>query len=158
MIIRGWFDLSHPEFLLGILIGTMLPDLDHLIYVYYLKPHELTSQRTMRFMKQRKFRQVLDLLYNTRSERYSLVFHSGLFQVIFSVFSFYVLTSSGNFFGRGLVLAFLLHLVLDQYLDLMLNKNIQNWFHNFQVNLNEKQAKYYIYTMFGVLMFLSFVV
>jgi hypothetical protein len=112
----------------------------------------------MRFVKQRNFKAVLDLLYNTRNERSALVFHTGMFQVIFSIFSFYVLTSSGNFFGRGLVLAFLLHLVLDQYLDFMLNKNIQNWFHNFKVNFSEKETKFYVYFMFGVLMLLSFVV
>lgn len=157
-VVKGLFSLEYVSFWLGILLGTMLPDIDHLLYVYYLRPHELTSQRTKRFIEQKNFKAVLDLLYNTRNERTSLVFHTAIFQIVFSFFSFYVISSTSNMFGRGLVLAFLLHLVLDQYLDFLEKKNIQNWFHNFEVNFNEKQAKYYIYSMFGVLLFLSFVV
>lgn len=157
-ILRGWFDFEHIEIWFGALVGMLLPDFDHFVHVYFLKPHELTSQRVRRYWKNKDFKFTFELMYNTRSERTTLVFHSAFFQWVFVIFGFYVLTSSNNFFGRGLVMAFLLHLVLDQYLDLKKSGNIQNWFHNFQVILNEKQAKLYVYFMFAVLLFLSFVV
>lgn len=44
--------LSFWPFWLGALIGTILPDIDHIIYVYFLRPYEVTSQR-INYMAQR---------------------------------------------------------------------------------------------------------
>lgn len=42
-------------------------------------------------------------------------FHNALFQVVFFVFCFWVLTSTGGFFGKGLVMAMALHLLKDEF-------------------------------------------
>lgn len=41
-------------------------------------------------------------------------FHNALFQTIFYVFCFWVLTSTGGLFGKGLVMAMALHLLKDE--------------------------------------------
>ena len=57
------------------------------------------------------------LLADTRSERKNLIFHTLLFQIVFIILTIFVLTSSASLFGRGLVLAFYLHLAIDMYVD-----------------------------------------
>ncbi|MEK7111690.1 MAG: hypothetical protein AAB875_00005, partial [Patescibacteria group bacterium] len=109
-IARGYLSLSYWPLWVGALFATLLPDLDHVLYVFFLRPQELTSQRVGYMMGKRDFWGSLELLAETRSERSKLIFHTATFQLIFIVLTFFVLTSSGSLFGRGLVLAFFLHL------------------------------------------------
>ncbi len=135
---RKWFEPAFLVFWMGGAIGAILPDVDHFIYVYFLKPHELTSQRAMRMVSQGKIIDTFVLLANTRSERKGLIFHTGAFQVMFYAFAFFVLSSSSNLFGRGVVLAFLLHLLIDQYLDFRDLGSISHWLKNINVKLDRE--------------------
>mgnify|MGYP001604517276 CR=1 FL=1 len=117
IVFKRWFDLAYWPFLVGGILGTILPDIDHLIYVYFVSPQDLTSQRVSYLVYRREILRSISLLYETRSERKSLIFHSTIFQIIFWILCFLVITSSGSIFGRGLVLAFSLHIVVDQAID-----------------------------------------
>lgn len=110
-------------------MGTLLPDIDHIIYIYFLNPIELTSQRATRLIGLGDYWRGMELLSDTRTERTKLIFHTAHFQILFLVLSFLIVTSSGNPFGTGLVLAFCLHLLIDQLVDLARIKDLgQNWF------------------------------
>src|SRR6266404_46507 len=139
-----YLNLSNWPFLVGALIGTFLPDIDHYIYVYYLRPYEVTSQRVMYDVKKGNLWQSWDLLSITRSERTNLILHTILFQILFLVLSFLVITSSSSLLGKGLVLAFLLHLLVDEILDLRANGNLGNWFKNIPIVLDSLQLKIYL--------------
>jgi len=154
---KSWMGLSYWPFWVGGIIGNFLPDLDHFIYVYFLKPHELTSQRVGYMMEKRNLSRSLRLLIETRSERTKLIFHSGLFQLIFIVLAFLVVTSSGSLFARGVVLAFFLHLLVDQAVDLVETGNMVNWTGGHSLEISKNQAKTYWLIMFLVLLLLSFV-
>ncbi|KKU17509.1 MAG: hypothetical protein UX25_C0008G0010 [Candidatus Woesebacteria bacterium GW2011_GWC2_45_9] len=82
-------------------------------------------------LTKRDFWGSLNLLAETRSERTRLIFHTATFQLIFLVLTFFVLTSSGSLMGRGLVLAFFLHLIIDQIVDINETGGLANWFRNF---------------------------
>ena len=114
-LIKGWFSLSYWPFWVGGIVGTVLPDIDHFLYVLFLQPQELTSRRVSYMLGKREIWQAIRLLYDTRSERSNLIFHTITFQLIFAVLTFWVMTSSASLFGRGLVLAFSLHLLIDRY-------------------------------------------
>ncbi len=139
-LIKGWINLSYWPLWLGGAIGTILPDLDHLIYIFFLRPYELTSQRATRLISEKEVVRTLELLAETRYERKDLIFHTLLFQIIFLILAFWVVTSSGNLFGRGLVLAFSLHLTIDQIVDLMETGGLANWFKNIPFTLNKENA------------------
>ncbi len=128
ILIKGWFNLSYWPLVVGGLVGTFLPDVDHLIYVYFFKPEELTSQRVNYLIDKKDIGKSVSLLYETRSERKNLIFHSFYFQLLFWVLTFLVVSSSGSVFGRGVVTTFSLHLIIDQILDLRQSGNIDNWF------------------------------
>lgn len=125
-ILRGWFEPGFLAFWLGGIVGTLLPDLDHLVYAY-VRGNELTSLRVSSLFERRRVLEAFSLLADTRGERKNLIFHNLSFQVVFFVLAFWVLTSSGNLFGRGLVLGFLVHLVVDQLVDLLETGSLDNW-------------------------------
>lgn len=159
-LFKKWIPTSLEAFLfylpfwVGGILGTILPDLDHLIYVYYLRPQDLTSQRAASLIDQRQIWNSLDLLASTRNERTGLIFHTVLFQIIFAVLAFWVISSSGSMFGRGLVLAFVLHLVIDQFVDLMKVGNLYNWFKQVGWQLTrEKETIYWVGNLIIVLIF-----
>jgi hypothetical protein len=155
-LFRGWFELIYLSFWAGGLIGTILPDIDHLIYVYYLRPQEVTSQKIVSLISKRESLASLTLLADTRSERKHLIFHTFHFNLIFILLSYLILTSSGSLLGRGIVLAFSLHLLLDQIVDLMETGDLANWLRQVNISLSLEQKRYYLIGNTLVLLFFGF--
>lgn len=127
-LLRRWFALENWPFLAGGILGTSLPDLDHVVYALYLKPQELNSQRVGYMLQKKQVLETVRFLFETRRERTSLIFHTVTFQIIFLILTFWMITSSGSLFGRGLVLAFALHLSVDQLVDITETGGLTNWF------------------------------
>lgn len=154
-LINQWFTPQYAFLWMGVLIGTFLPDIDHMLYVLYLRPYELTSQRAKQFLGRRELVKAFDLLAMTRSERKYLVFHSILFQLVFLLLTYWVLSSSNSFFGQGLVLAFSLHLVVDQYIDLMKLDSLTNWFQQVEFKISKEKSMFYVVGVFLLIVFLG---
>jgi len=152
VVVKGWFDLSYWTIFLGAALGTILPDIDHVIYVYFLAPQELTSQRVGYMVSKKDFWGAVKLLAETRSERRELIFHTVFFQLIFLILTFFVITSTGSVFGRGLVLAFSLHLLMDQVVDLRQVGNLENWLYSSPLKVPAPQTKAYLWAIFAVLL------
>ncbi|HKC04387.1 MAG TPA: hypothetical protein VKC54_00725 [Patescibacteria group bacterium] len=155
---KSYFSLAFWPFWLGGIFGTVLPDLDHVIYFYFLSPRDLTSQRFNFLIQKHEIKRMLTLLYETRGERRGLIFHSVFFQIIFMILTFWMISSSSSLFGRGLVLAFALHLSIDQIMDLTDIGTFDNWVKMFPIKFDYKKAKIYTFTtillvlVFGLLM------
>jgi len=158
VLLKHYFSLSHILFVIGGLLGVILPDLDHLIYAYFVKPQDLTSQRIDYLVNKNEIKRTVELLYETREERRELIFHSIFFQGIFFILMFWVLSSSGSLLGRGLVLSFMLHLSVDQFIDLKNTNNLGSWLKNLPFGLDINQSKIYWITttslvvLMGILM------
>ena len=155
-IFRNYLALSYWPFWLGGFFGTLLPNIDHLIYVFFLNPHELTSQRISFLVQKKEISRVLTLLSETRTERKNLIFHTFLFQILFLIISFLIVTSSTSIFAKGLVLAFLIHLIVDQLVDIIEIKNLDNWGNIFPVSLDRKKSILYIFLLFLIVCIMSF--
>lgn len=111
-IVNSLYSLNYWPLYVGGLVGLFMPNIDHLLHVFVLKPQELTSLRVIALFKNKQLKEAITLLYDTREERKDLMFHTVMYQLIFAVLTFWVVSSSGNLFGRGLVLAYYLSLVL----------------------------------------------
>jgi len=155
-LLKGWLNLSYWPFWLSGVIGTILPDLDHLIYIFFLRPQELTSQRVSYMICKRDFLGSMNLLAETRSDRTRLIFHTVIFQLLFLILTFFVLTSSNSVMGKGVVLAFCLHLLVDEAVDLTEMGSLANWLRNFPLEIKERGQKYYWWMC--LIIFLFFVV
>jgi len=109
-LLRWQWNLELVWLWLGALAGTMILDLDQVFGALLIYPEE----KTLGLWRQRKIKALLEYLAKTYSQRVKLPFHNAIFQVGFLVFSFWVLTSSGGLFGKGLVMAANLHLLKDE--------------------------------------------
>ena len=127
-----------------------LPDIDHLIYVFFLSPQELTSQRINFLLGKGEVKRMVELLYETRTERRGLIFHTFFFQIIFLILTFWLISSSASLFGRGLVLSFALHLSVDQITDLLDMKSLDNWAKFLPIKFDYRTAG--IYSVAGILL------
>jgi hypothetical protein len=110
-LLRWWGNLDLVWLWLGGLVGTMILDLDQIFYALLIYPEE----KALEFWRQRKIKALLEYVAETSLQRMRLTFHNALFQVGFLVFSFWVLTSTGGLFGKGLVMAANLHLLKDEF-------------------------------------------
>lgn len=144
-LVKGYTSLVYWPFWLGGIFGTLLPDLDHIIYFYFVRPSDLSSQRFNFLAQKHEIKRMLTLLYETRGERRGLIFHSVFFQIIFLVLTFWMLSSSSSLFGRGMVLAFALHLSIDQLMDLTDVGSLENWVKMFPLKFDLKQAKIFTF-------------
>ncbi len=155
-LFRGWFEVIYLQLWIGGILGTLLLDVDHFIYVYFLRPHEVTSQRASRSLSKRELRKTLEILYITRAERTKLIFHTAYFQIIFLLFTFLIVTSSASLLGRGLVLAASLHLFIDQVVDFLETGSIQSWFKELPITLDKKQTVWYLVALGLTLLIFGF--
>lgn len=155
-IFQGWFKVEYLLLWLGGILGTFLPDLDHLIYVYFLRPQEATSQKVASMIEGGEVKKSLEFLTETSDKREKLIFHTAFFQVLFLVLTYLVITSSGSIFGRGLVLAFSLSLFIDQVIEFMETGSISSWFRQTSISLSKEQQRWYLVIVLVVLLFFGF--
>ena len=153
---KDWIRLEFLPFWFGGILGTLMPDVDHLIYVYLLHPNDATSLSVSGLLAKREVFKSWDILSNSRRERKDLLLHTAHFQILFVIFSLFIITSSGSMLTRGLVLAFLLHLLIDQVIDLMETGNLDTWFAKFPLNLDAEQKRWYLVGSAAVLLLLGF--
>lgn len=156
-ISKGWFDLVVITYWLGGIIGTLLPDLDQLVYVYFMRPKDPVSIQAANIFGQRDIRKAISYLAETREGRSKLVFHTAQFQVFFLIFAFLVVSSTGSLLGRGIVLGFALHLLIDQVIDYMETGSLNNWFRQIPFRLEERQKVYWVYFMLLMILLLAFI-
>lgn len=153
-VFKKYFAINYIFFWLGGVVGTLAPDIDHIIYLYR-HPHELTSQRVNYMLQKKEIIATFELMAMTRSERKALIFHTFLVQVIFLLLVVWVLTSSGSLFGRGLVLSFALHISVDQIVDLLKTENLSNWVGRFQIQLTKEQSTLVVIGFLVLLVFFA---
>jgi hypothetical protein len=135
---------------LGALIGVFLLEIDQLFYLLIINPHELTSQRVQRLFQQRKIKEALLLINQTVAERDRMPLHNAFFQVILYVLCFFVVTSSTNLFGAGLVMGMAFHLLKDEVAYLLLKKEekLKKWlFWQVENDISNQNQKIFVSVM-----------
>lgn len=122
----SWY--QYPLLLLGLSLGSFFLDLDHIIYWLYINPNIEESRLAQIAIKKYDFTSIIKLLEVTHKKHTNLIFHHFFFQVVLALISFFVFTSSGNIFGMAFLFALNVHLVVDEYDDLLHNKtHLQDW-------------------------------
>lgn len=142
-IFQKWLSLDFWPIWIGGIMGTLLPDIDNLISSQFLGNQESFFQNKTLSVKA-KIAESVRLMFSERLESQNLIFHTAQFQLIFVIFTFLLITSSGSLLGIGLVLSFMLHLVIDQIVDLVESKNIDRWFKDFPIFLDAKNKLWYL--------------
>src|SRR3990170_8622354 len=66
-LFKGRFELAFIPFWIGGIIGTLLPDVDHLLYVYFCRPQETTSQKVTTLIADNKYKESWDMIMSQLS-------------------------------------------------------------------------------------------
>lgn len=152
---KRWISLVYFPFWLGGILGNFLPDIDYLVYAYLIRPKDQFSKEITSLASQKQVFGVWDLSAKVERNLPNLLFHKASFQMIFVVFALLLVTSSG-LLGRGLGLAFLLHLLVDELVDLIENKNLDRWFEGFPISLDSGQKRLYVFVNGVILLIFGF--
>ncbi len=101
-------------FELGVIVGVWLLFLDRLVYVY-MYPHEQLSQQVRYWWQKKRYKQALDLVDARRTEQQRLVFRSALFMGIWVILGLFSITSTSSWFGKGVVMGLMWHILVDAW-------------------------------------------
>lgn len=116
----GWWKFDFPSianwiwWVLGVVTGVLVLFADRIVYTYSY-PGTQISQQFAWYIKEKKYIQALDLLDMRRLEQERLTFRSALFMTIWVPLSFFALTSTSGFFGKGVVMGLMLHILNDSW-------------------------------------------
>ncbi len=159
--IRWQWELSLVLLWAGGLAGFFLVDLDHWLYLLVAQPQELTSLRVKKLLMEKKYKEAFVLVSFTTGERVKLSLHNALAQIILLVFGFFVLTSTQNLFGSGLVLGISLHLLQEEMRALLVGQDEQLrqklWW-PVKINITDDQQRYFVIVMLLAFFGLNFLI
>jgi hypothetical protein len=143
-------------FWLGGAVGVVAPDLDFVVRNYFLKYRDLSSQESD-FIKRSPL-QMWKLFVEQKENYYpDLVFHTARFQVVFAIFSFWVISSTSSVFAFGVVLGVFLHILVDELLDIRSGRGIKAWFGGSGLGLDMRGEKVYILVQSFILFLFGFI-
>lgn len=141
---------------IGMVAGFVLVFGDRLIYAMVSNPSEGLSVRFGQLMSGGKWVEGLKLLLAERSDQKELAMRSALFALVYLVLGFFMLTSSNNNFGRGMVVGLGLHLVFDMLSDFSLDKQRFNlWFWQIKRQLPESEKQVFMFVVVALYMIMA---
>lgn len=153
-VIYGVSNIGLFYLLIGLTLGYIFPDLDHIIYWFYRKPNTDESRIVKTAFQKKDFKALLKLIKAARTSHNNLIFHHYFFQVSLNLISFFIFISYSNPFCLAFLLAINLHLLIDEIRDYLYNpKFLQNWlFAREEKQLSIKSLKNYL-IIFTILFF-----
>lgn len=127
-VIFGVSNVQIILLLIGLVLGTFFPDIDHLIYWLYRKPNTDESRIVKATIENKDFKSVYRLIKAARHSHDNLIFHHYFFQIGLSLISLFIFTAYSNTFVLSFLLAINLHLLIDEIKDYRINpKFLQDW-------------------------------
>lgn len=127
VLLKRWFNVDGLIFLFGGLLGFIFPFFEYIIYIYFLEPESAFSKETKSVLKPQNFIAVSNEMYINGNLRKKFIIHTWYFYALILLLSIYVITSSGSYFGRGLILGFAITLSGIQIEDYLKLGTLNNW-------------------------------
>jgi len=157
-IIWVTFKISNVEIfylLIGLILGHLFLDLDHIFYWFYRKPNTDESRIAKTTLKKRDLKSFFKLVKAARTSHINLIFHHYFFQISLNLISFFIFISSSNTFILSFLLSINLHLLADEIRDYIYDpKFLQKWlFARENKQLSIKSFKKYL-IIFIILFFI----
>ena len=113
---------------LGLTIGIFFLDIDHLIFWVFMKPNNEESRIVKLAIANKEYKSVIKIIQNSHKTHYNLIFHHYFFQVILTLFSLFIFTSTQNIFISAFVLGLNVHLIIDEIIGYKFDpKILQKW-------------------------------
>ena len=139
----------------GGLFGLFLYNLDHVIYLLWQAPKEVTAIEFKKLLVERKIKNAFALLCQTNQERTRLVGHSVIFQLALVVVTFFAVSSTASLFGKGLVMGMFFYSLINQGQLLLKGKGLLSWFWQVGFKISAKAEAFYFLGLLVLLFFFS---
>ena len=152
---KGWYNFSYALVWFSVLIGYYLPFFDHLFYAYVVRPDLEISRNIRSLVSIKKIKNLISYVNETKDQREKLIIHTAYFQAVFSLLTFFILSSSGSLFGRGLVYGFCLKLFVEQLYEYFTKKDLSRWFTEMNIKPDAHATRVYLYANGLVLLIFS---
>ena len=113
-------------------LGSLLPDVDHFIYFYFYGRNSEYSKMVRKFIKDKKFRKLMNYLKVNHKKNTGLYSHNILSVIVaLYLFQYYVRIKDMPVFSV-LALAWFMHYIFDLAEDILFMKKVNsNWFLKF---------------------------
>ena len=137
----------------GAILGGYFVKLDQLLYVYFTQPEAPLSLEVKLLLKQRREKEAWSLLRERVGEQ-KLAFRSALFQVGWIALAFFTLTSTKVIFGKTMIMAVGLHLLLDEWESILAGRGISWIFWQIKREVGAREERWFLGGMtviFGIL-------
>ena len=138
----------------GAILGGYFIKLDQLFYVYFTQPEAPLSLEIKSLLKQKRNKEAWNL-FRQRVGEQRLAFRSALFQVVWVVLAFFTLTSTNIIFGKTVVMAVGLHLLLDEWEAVLSGRDISWIFWQIKREITSKEQKGFLWIMTGAFSLLT---
>lgn len=154
IIRRVWLFPEAIWLSLGVLLGSQLIIIDQLIYVYFTYPNEPLSILIKQKIKDKKYKETWQILVS-QVDKPKSVFLSAVFQLGLMVVALFAITSTSGIFGKSLVMAISLNLLLTEWNDWLYKKDLSWLFWQVKRPVSIKEQKIFLWIMTGVFGILS---
>lgn len=142
-------------FWLGGFLGLLLYNLDHLVYLLWQSPDEPTALEFKQLLKSRRFKGAANLLVRTCQERKRLVGHSVIFQAVLVALTFFTLSSTASYLGKGLVMGLFFYALINQGRHLARGGDLSSWFWQVNIKPTRKGEAIYFLALLFILAYFS---
>ena len=137
---------------LGSLLGSIILQLDYVIYAYFLEPEKEYSKSVRGYIKDKDYSGATDYIYFHKNDINDKTLNSALFQIVLGLAMLFVVTSDVSMFIKSLVVSAFVNSIYIMMEEFYANRSDQ-WFWAFK-NKPSKNL-FYAYTG-GLLLFLAY--
>lgn len=141
---RSW--LSPVLVIIGLPLGAILPDFDHLIYWFFRFPQDSASVTAKELWKSQNYRQLIRHLQAFGPTHTDLIFHHFSGHVVITLLSVFIFSSSSSLLAQSITLGLNIHLLTDVIVDFKTSPaQLQRWlFAREPKQLPLPKLKYYV--------------
>ena len=145
-----WLSLfSIISIILGAVIGWLIPWLDKIAYIYILHPEAQVSQYVKYQIDQKQWRAAFNSLNRRAKDFDQLTTRGILFQLAWVVLAFFAVTSAAGWFGKTLVLALGIRILLEEWSEYVKDRAglKQKLFWQIKREWSDSEVKFYLIAM-----------
>jgi hypothetical protein len=148
--VTQWYD---AVFLwVGAIIGILLPDLEYILYAYFIDPSVQTSSDIRAFLRSKNIKGFVSYIDTKEYSFGEMSVHSVLFLFVLMIFVIYAGAGNAFILVKGLALSMYITLVYSAFIELYKTKTLKRWFWMLKISMNTSQ-----YSAFLIVMFLTFI-
>jgi hypothetical protein len=138
---------------MGTTLGMFFPDLEYLLYAYFIDPSAEKSREVRSFISKRNFNGFVKYLEEKEYSFGELSIRSVLFLFVLMIFIIYAGAGRAFILIQGLALSMYATLLYSALMEFVKTRTLKRWFWMMNVNFHEKE-----YSGFLILLFVIYIV